>query len=571
MEDIHSSEEINIGEHFKVSAGPGAGKTYWLLTHIKNVLHNSTQLSKTANIACITFTNTGVEAIQGGLEDSAGRVVVSTIHSFLYTNIVRPYGFLLKDQDGKYLINLYKLDGHDEHIPSLNIIYKWKANTRQQYLNEDKIIWQCLKDLDWQFNEDGELVLIPRAFWKMRINSRYSIRKDSLIEYKKLYWNRGQIHHEDVLYFSYRLITEHSEILKFISLKYPYIFIDEFQDTHPIQTAIIKKISERDTIVGVIGDAAQSIYKFQGASRQDFIDFSLPGIKQYYIKGNRRSTNKIIKLLNKIRGDAIEQSCIRNIEGDNINLLIGDKFKSIDSLTQKLGEIAILARNNNIVGQIKNSGFDNVGNLWDISITLDSNYQRQELIYSIIYAVELTFSGNYQEARKKVSKLFRFNALSGHKMREYSISLIQEIIDKRAEYLNKTITCFNNSIYNIVKTNFKIKIGAKIKRGAYKTGFADKYTYSDLEQSLRIQDDHGLIRTIHKAKGAQFKNVLVVLESESELEDIIKPDMRAEKDDSRIYYVALSRARDNLYLTIPEVSEANKALINDILNIEIVE
>jgi len=75
---------IDIEHHFRVSAGPGAGKTHWLVEHIRNVLHRSNRLGKTRKIACITYTNIAVETILSRLGTSVDRVEVSTIHSFLY-------------------------------------------------------------------------------------------------------------------------------------------------------------------------------------------------------------------------------------------------------------------------------------------------------------------------------------------------------------------------------------------------------------------------------------------------------------------------------------------------------
>lgn len=79
---ITSDDLIPIEQHFKISAGPGAGKTYWLINHIKNVLHTSTRLYRTRKIACITYTNIAVETILTRLGSSSDRVEVCTIHSF---------------------------------------------------------------------------------------------------------------------------------------------------------------------------------------------------------------------------------------------------------------------------------------------------------------------------------------------------------------------------------------------------------------------------------------------------------------------------------------------------------
>ena len=81
----------NIDQHFKVSAGPGAGKTHWLINHLKNVLYHSNKLGRNKKIACITYTNNAVETILSRLGNCTDKVEVSTIHSFLYKNIVKPY------------------------------------------------------------------------------------------------------------------------------------------------------------------------------------------------------------------------------------------------------------------------------------------------------------------------------------------------------------------------------------------------------------------------------------------------------------------------------------------------
>jgi DNA helicase II / ATP-dependent DNA helicase PcrA len=117
----------DIEHHFRVFAGPGAGKTYWLINHVRNVLRKSRRLGVTGKIACITYTKTGVEEIQNRLRQSADRVEVATIHSFLYLNVVKPYAFLLKDGEGKYILNIKELDGHMDHIPSPKIMNDWNG------------------------------------------------------------------------------------------------------------------------------------------------------------------------------------------------------------------------------------------------------------------------------------------------------------------------------------------------------------------------------------------------------------------------------------------------------------
>ena len=96
IKNISSDAKIDsIEEHFKVTAGPGAGKTRWLIGHIRHVLQNSIRLGNTRKIACITYTNVAVETILERLGVEVDRVEVSTIHSFLYKNLVKPFAFLM--------------------------------------------------------------------------------------------------------------------------------------------------------------------------------------------------------------------------------------------------------------------------------------------------------------------------------------------------------------------------------------------------------------------------------------------------------------------------------------------
>ena len=73
----------DIEHHFRVFAGPGAGKTYWLLNHIKNVIMNSERLSPASYIGCISYTNVAFDEIVEKLGALTEYVECSTIHSFL--------------------------------------------------------------------------------------------------------------------------------------------------------------------------------------------------------------------------------------------------------------------------------------------------------------------------------------------------------------------------------------------------------------------------------------------------------------------------------------------------------
>ncbi|TGV31361.1 ATP-dependent helicase, partial [Mesorhizobium sp. M00.F.Ca.ET.186.01.1.1] len=134
---ITSDEGISeISNHFKIIAGPGAGKTHWLVGHIERVLQNANNLASTSKIACITYTTVAGEEIQKRLGVDQGKVEVSTIHSFLYANIVKPYVYLLKDGAGNMLVNVEELDGHEENIATKGKIFVWQQEANNGYLTD---------------------------------------------------------------------------------------------------------------------------------------------------------------------------------------------------------------------------------------------------------------------------------------------------------------------------------------------------------------------------------------------------------------------------------------------------
>ena len=84
---IESDTLIHTERSFKLSAGPGAGKTHWLTLHIKNVIANGKRLETARRIACISYTNVGADTVSDRLPNHSSIVDVSTIHSFLFANV----------------------------------------------------------------------------------------------------------------------------------------------------------------------------------------------------------------------------------------------------------------------------------------------------------------------------------------------------------------------------------------------------------------------------------------------------------------------------------------------------
>lgn len=558
----------NFDHHFRVIAGPGAGKTYWLTNHIKNVVKHSSRLNPVSKVACITYTNIAAEQILNNLGDCVDKVEISTIHSFLYKNIIRPYASHLYDEFGNQLIAVEKIDGHEEHIPSFKKIESWigEYNPNLKFLiyqENGKKLTSSLSHLTWKGGSSGECFLdIPKEY---QVSNRL---KDSYFEYKKLYWKEGRIHHEDVLYFSYRILCENPILLIFLSAKFPYIFLDEFQDTNPVQTMIVKMLTKSGSTIGVIGDPAQSIYSFQGAKRDDFLSFYVPNIVYYEIKDNRRSTSKIIKLLNHMRKeDSIQQECIRNEDGESIRVVICQSIDDIVNYLTPDSDLCVLTLKNEFVTKLKSTSQDNNIEIWDKFKNID--YNRQIFYYHLSVAVAYALQQKYENALKEFLHVFRPN-LSGELReplkgrapstllsRSLSISILEHVLD--LEPFDLSLYSVNESLFSFLLDNGN-KYGIYLKKissqGNVKA-FSESVLFSNLISGVKLGEDLGYIRTIHKAKGAEFRTVFIYLHKESHLNCILNPDLDSENDLHRIFYVAFSRAMDNLFILTPSLSPEN--------------
>src|SRR5690606_24500434 len=92
--------------------------------------------------------------------------------------------------------------------------------------------------------------------------------------------------------------------------KFRYVLVDEYQDTNRAQYAIVAMISARHRNICVVGDQAQSIYRFRGATVENIRRFEQdwPGAQIVVLDQNYRSTKKILEVANGIRAGMEERS-----------------------------------------------------------------------------------------------------------------------------------------------------------------------------------------------------------------------------------------------------------------------
>jgi DNA helicase-2/ATP-dependent DNA helicase PcrA len=144
--------------------------------------------------------------------------------------------------------------------------------------------------------------------------------------------------------------------------------------------------------------------------------------------------------------------------------------------------------------------------------------------------------------------------------------LLQTLLKNYDDYKNGSLYDF----YLVVKADIKNDI-SKLSSGAAKT-FYEGHTYLQLSLCVKIIEDASLHKTIHKAKGGEFDNVLLILLEEDDLAFLLNPALTATNkaaENQRINYVAVSRAKKRLFISVPSLQASRQTILSNKFQIEI--
>ena len=434
---------------------------------------------------------------------------------------------------------------------------------------------------------------------QVKLKAPSKIAECHIIPLKQYVWSVvRKLTHDEVLYFGYRILETNPTALYAIRVKFPFIFVDEFQDTNPIQTLLIKLIGQRSTIVGVIGDIAQSIYSFQGARPTDFGTFSIEGqrpIEEYVINGNRRSTANIVNLCNFLRqsDNKVKQVSKRaynsedekaKAEAKKIHFLIGSS-QNVQGIIQ-----AVIQDGGVVLTRAWAAAFDYIRDIDDeqseLLKSIYSSYRpspiqlRDEIVehnnvtwvraFRFIFMLwEGYLNGSFIDILRSLQL---YGSIDPQKITPKVIYQIGKI----SKDIFSTIGDDTCTVSIIEAFNSKIKEQEYIdlRKAVFDDDFEiplfDEYDDSrrDLINGLHWGTSHKLFTevfsedskymTVHQAKGLEWDKVIVsvtpnkfdkiklsALFSRPQLIDETPSD-----EFTRMYYVACSRAKEDLYIHI---------------------
>lgn len=570
-----------------VLAGAGSGKTKVLTTRIAYLIQEGIPSYK---ILAITFTNKAAKEMKERLFSLSpdNQCFVGTFHSL---------GLRILRENYQYL----GLEANFSILDSDDVISVIKKIMKDLNISKEECAPSYIRNrISFIKNEMMSTVEIEAYFNSEPEKIAYEVYK----EYIKVLKKNNSVDFDDLLSLPVELFLKNPEVLNHYQEKYPYILIDEYQDTNEVQYKLSKLLSEKYKNLFVVGDANQAIYAFRGANYKNILNFEkdYPNTEVITLEQNYRSTKMILDAANSVIKNNKERKDMElysnlglgtkvkylksNDEKHEVNLCIEEIRKLIDEGVS-FKEIAIFYRTNGQARVVEEMFIKN--NMPYRVVGSYYFYQRKE-IKDLISYLRLIANTNDEISLRRVINVpkRKIGPTSVEKIELEANALGVSMFDA----INKGRELeFKNLILELIKDSESLSLTELIDVVLEKSGMLKELEdEKSLESELRIDnltefksitasfeertgsvnlndfleeisliadmsehkesDDAVTLMTIHSAKGLEFRVVFLI-----GMEEGIFPHanslMEADglEEERRLMYVGITRAKELLYVT----------------------
>ncbi len=602
---INYEKELNLaqlkavlstdGPHL-VIAGAGSGKTRVLVFRTAHLVEQGIAPER---ILLLTFTRRSsremLKRAASLLDERCQQVSGGTFHSFAnsilrryaeYVNLPRFFSILDQD-DAESAVNLVRnqIGGKlDKRFPKKNTLLSIISKSINKGLSIDEVVCE-------EYPQFGEWSAVIEHIGQEYIRYKHNL---ALLDY------------DDLLVYLKKLLEDQQAIREHLSQYYQYIMVDEYQDTNKMQAQIVRLLAVAHNNVMVVGDDSQSIYSFRGAHFKNIIDFPriFSGTKIITLEENYRSTQPILDLTNEVINAAEEKfdkALFTRNGGETLPVYV-DVYnensqsryivKKILELRREgvpLGEIAILFRSgwhsNDLEVELASSGISFV------------KYGGQKFIEAahikdILACLQIVYNPLSEVAWQRVLMLVKgvgektaLQIIEEIVRQRKGLQIDEKIFQKKPE-LRQLFKILNDIDWTVERP---VKI-LKTLLDFYTPLLMDHYDDYDkrlndlgsleniAERYLTLEEfltdmaleppekslvdkgvkTHGendlILSTIHSAKGLEWHTVFLIYLAEGYLPSYqsISSDSAIEEE-RRLFYVAATRAKNNLYLLRPQI------------------
>ena len=596
-------------------AGAGTGKTRTLIYRVAHLIESGVSPE---SILLLTFTNKAAnemkERAEKMLKEKCG-ITACTYHSFC-VKMLRFYGkmagispdfTIISGPDEADIIDIVKSELNFQklkNMPSASVF----ASMLSTCVNKRLTLEELLKEQKyWRFRQNERKLLLLRE------------------ETKKYKEKHNLFNYDDILLKFDQMLTDYSNIARRIEDTYRYIMVDEYQDTNTLQDSIIRKIRTKNTNLMVVGDDMQSIYKFRGADVQNILSFPkrYTDCKVIYLTENYRSSQEILNLANHVMTNATE-GYQKNLRAQFSSQELPKVYSVNDTKTEAefvlnrikakhaegipYNDICVLYRNSfqsyELEVLLNKAGldFEKYGGIR----FLDRAHIKDVLAFLRIYTnpsdelawfriLQLHIGIGKVYARNISRKCLEYGPEylidDCHKRKKYGVHIrklydeIQswegkeflEILKSSCAYYAKTLenTIRNKkvdsesdreeSLQDLERNKEDITILQEMAKDYDSAlAFLDATTL-DATKSKENEEDKLVLSTIHSIKGLEYDTVILL-----DCIDEILPSARyigspEDNEDVRCMYVAVTRAKNTLYMMVPKIAlKYGKAIPGDL-------
>lgn len=596
-------------------AGAGTGKTRTLIYRVAHLIESGVSPE---SILLLTFTNKAAnemkERAEKMLKEKCG-ITACTYHSFC-VKMLRFYGkmagispdfTIISGPDEADIIDIVKSELNFQklkNMPSASVF----ASMLSTCVNKRLTLEELLKEQKyWRFRQNERKLLLLRE------------------ETKKYKEEHNLFNYDDILLKFDQMLTDYSNIARRIEDTYRYIMVDEYQDTNTLQDSIIRKIRTKNTNLMVVGDDMQSIYKFRGADVQNILSFPkrYTDCKVIYLTENYRSSQEILNLANHVMTNATE-GYQKNLRAQFSSQELPKVYSVNDTKTEAefvlnrikakhaegipYNDICVLYRNSfqsyELEVLLNKAGldFEKYGGIR----FLDRAHIKDVLAFLRIYTnpsdelawfriLQLHIGIGKVYARNISRKCLEYRPEylidDCHKRKKYGVHIrklydeIQswegkeflEILKSSCAYYAKTLenTIRNKkvdsesdreeSLQELERNKEDITILQEMAKDYDSAlAFLDATTL-DATKSKENEEDKLVLSTIHSIKGLEYDTVILL-----DCIDEILPSARyigspEDNEDVRCMYVAVTRAKNTLYMMVPKIAlKYGKAIPGDL-------
>ncbi len=587
-----------------VLAGAGSGKTRTLVYRVAYLIEKGIE---PRNILLVTFTNKAsremLNRVEVLLKCNPKGLWGGTFHH-IANALLRRYAAHL-GYTNKFTI----LDSEDSKTMLKAVMGEMGLNFKEKYFPKPDVIHAIIS---FCANSQKSVREVFETKYRYLDEALIPIITGIYAEYQQKKFRSNVMDFDDLLVNWLKLLQEHKDVKEKLASQFRYILVDEFQDTNKIQSEIIYELASVHNNVLVVGDDCQSIYSFRAADINNILSFPdrLPGTKIYKLETNYRSSPEILALANQCIVNNLNQyqkslSSLRDKMERPALVSLQDEKKQAEFVTQRilelqsegssLNDVAILFRSSfqvmdmelalnkkSIPYQMRGGiRFFEQAHIKDVIAYLkvynnhhdELSWKRLLLLYDGIGMVNadkiwkeidqisdiktaldrlpnLAISEKISRSLDKIRGLFK--ALIDQE-KDFIATAIRQIIKADYEvYLKNNYDNAKDRLEDLLQlSNFALSY-SKLEDFLSDVSLSEGFRGEQIEGYKEGPDESIVLSTIHQAKGLEWKHVFVIGLVEGQFPHYKVYDHPEElEEERRLFYVAVTRAKDELYLTYP--------------------